>query len=62
MLLVGKGKGNGIDVVTSKKLVIIVGDPVRVRSMIDNNRADGRYTGLKWRLIALDADPFGRRI
>lgn len=49
-------------VTRGKKLVIIVGDPARVRSMIDNNRADGRYTGLKWRLIALDADPFGRRL
>ena len=49
-------------VTRGKKLVIIVGDPARVRSMIDNNRADGRYTGLKWRLLALDADPFGRMI
>jgi len=49
-------------VTRGKKLVIIVGDPARVRSMIDNNRADGRYTGLKWRLLALDADPFGRRL
>ncbi len=48
-------------VTRGKKLVIIVGDPARVRSMIDNNRADGRYTGLRWRLLALDADPFGRR-
>ena len=47
-------------VTRGKKLVIIVGDPVRVRSMIDNNRADGRYTGLKERLISLDSDPFGR--
>ena len=49
-------------VTRGKKLVIIVGDPARVRSMIDNNRADGRYTGLKWRLLALDVDPFGRRL
>ena len=49
-------------VTRGKKLVIIVGDPARVRSMIDNNRADGRHTGLKWRLLALDADPFGRRL
>ncbi len=47
-------------VTRGKKLVIIVGDPGRVRSMIDNNRADGRYTGLKSRLISLDSDPFGR--
>ena len=47
-------------VTRGKKLVVIVGDPARVRSMIDNNRADGRYTGLKWRLLALDSDPFGR--
>ena len=49
-------------VTRGKKLVIIVGSPARVRAMIDNNRADGRYTGLKWRLLALDADPFGRRL
>ena len=47
-------------VTRGKKLVIIVGDPGRVRSMIDNNRADGRYTGLKARLLSLDSDPFGR--
>lgn len=47
-------------VTRGKKLVIIVGDPNRVRSMIDNNRADGRHTGLKARLISLDTDPFGR--
>lgn len=47
-------------VTRGKKLVIIVGDPNRVRSMIDNNRADGRHTGLKVRLISLDTDPFGR--
>lgn len=45
-------------VTRGKRLVIIVGDPSRVRSMIDNNRADGRYTGLKYRLISLDRDPF----
>ena len=49
-------------VTRGKKLVIIVGDPARLRSMIDNNRADGRHTGLRWRLLALDADPFGRRL
>ena len=49
-------------VTRGKRLVIIVGDPARLRSMIDNNRADGRYTGLKWRLLTLDTDPFGRRI
>ena len=49
-------------VTRGKRLVVIVGDPARVRSMIDNNRADGRYTGLKQRLLALDADPFGRRM
>ena len=47
-------------VTRGKKLVVIVGDPARVRAMIDNNRVDGRYTGLKERLLALDADPFGR--
>jgi len=49
-------------VTRGKRLVIIVGDPGRVRAMIDNNRADGRFTGLKQRLLALDADPFGRRM
>ena len=34
-----------------KKLVIIVGNPKYMRWMIDNNRADGRYTGLKYRLM-----------
>ena len=47
-------------VTRGKRLVLITGDPARVRMMIDNNRADGRYTGLRARLIALDADPFGR--
>ena len=45
-------------VTRGKRLVVIVGDPARVRMMIDNNRADERFTGLKERLIALDADPF----
>ncbi len=45
-------------VTRGKRLVLIVGDPRRLRSMIDNNRADERYTGLKERLILLDADPF----
>lgn len=45
-------------VTRGKRLVLIVGDPVRLRYMIDNNRADERYTGLKERLILLDADPF----
>ena len=47
-------------VTRGKGLVLIVGDPGRLRSMIDNNRADERYTGLKERLILLDADPFSR--
>ena len=47
-------------VTRGKKLVIIVGDPARVRMMIDNKREDGRYTGLNARLFALDSDPFGR--
>lgn len=34
-----------------KKLVIIVGNPKYMKWMIDNNRADGRYTGLKYRLM-----------
>ena len=45
-------------VTRGKGLVLIVGDPGRLRAMIDNNRADERYTGLKERLIMLDADPF----
>ena len=47
-------------VTRGKRLVLIIGDPARVRRMIDNNRADGRFTGLKERLTALDRDPFGR--
>jgi len=47
-------------VTRGKRLVLIVGDPARVRMMTDNDRADERFTGLKARLIALDADPFGR--
>ena len=42
-------------VTRGKRLVIIVGDPKRVRSMIDNNRADERCTGLKERLRSLDS-------
>ena len=34
-----------------KKLVVIVGNPKYMQWMIDNNRADGRYTGLKYRLM-----------
>ena len=49
-----------LSVPAGKKLVIIVGDPARVRMMIDNKREDGRYTGLNARLFALDSDPFGR--
>lgn len=37
-------------VTRGKKLVIIVGNPRYMQWMIDNNRADGRYTGLKYRL------------
>lgn len=48
-------------VTRGKRLVIIVGDPARLRSMIDNNREDGRYTGLRARLFDLDSDPFGLR-
>jgi exodeoxyribonuclease V alpha subunit len=47
-------------VTRGKRLVLIVGDPQRVNRMIDNNRADDRYTGLRERLLSLDADPFGR--
>lgn len=37
-------------VTRGKKLVIIVGNPRYLQWMIDNNRADGRYTGLRYRL------------
>ncbi len=37
-------------VTRGKKLVLLIGDPRCIRYMIDNNRADGRYTGLKYRL------------
>lgn len=36
-----------------KKLVVIVGNPKYLQWMIDNNRADGRYTGLEYRLSQL---------
>jgi hypothetical protein len=29
---------------------LLIGDPRCIKYMIDNNRADGRYTGLKYRL------------
>ncbi|NLY86974.1 MAG: ATP-dependent RecD-like DNA helicase [Clostridiales bacterium] len=38
-----------------KKLVIIVGDPKYLHWMISNNRADSRFTGLKHKLVDLDA-------
>lgn len=37
-------------VTRGRKLVIIVGNPRYMQWMVDNNRADGRYTGLKYRL------------
>ena len=37
-------------VTRGKKLVIIVGNPKYMQWMIDNNREDGRYTGLKHHL------------
>lgn len=37
-------------VTRGKKLVVIVGNPRYLQWMIDNNRADGRYTGLRCRL------------
>ena len=37
-------------VTRGKQLVLIIGDPRCVKYMIDNNRADERYTGLKYRL------------
>ncbi len=41
-------------VTRGKKLVIIVGDPKYLQWMISNNRADGRFTGLKDRLASMD--------
>ena len=37
-------------VTRGKQLVILIGDPRCIKYMIDNNRADERYTGLKSRL------------
>lgn len=37
-------------VTRGKQLVILVGNPKYMKWMIDNNRADGRYTGLRHRL------------
>lgn len=37
-------------VTRGKKLVLLIGDPRCIKYMIDNNRADERYTGLKFRL------------
>lgn len=41
-------------VTRGKKLVIIVGDPKYLHWMISNNKADGRFTGLKHRLSEID--------
>ncbi len=46
-------------VTRGKKLVLIIGDPRCIQRMIDNNRADERYTGLKYRLSRLDFTRFG---
>lgn len=46
-------------VTRGKKLVLIIGDPRCVRVMIDNNRADGRYTGLSYRLRQLEYSILG---
>ena len=37
-------------VTRGKRLVLLIGDPRCIKYMIDNNRADGRYTGLQYRL------------
>jgi exodeoxyribonuclease V alpha subunit len=37
-------------VTRGKRLVLLIGDPRCIRYMVDNNRADERYTGLKSRL------------
>ena len=41
-----------------KKLVVLVGNPRYLQWMIDNNRADGRYTGLEYRLTRLITSAF----
>jgi len=46
-------------VTRGKRLVILVGLPSKIGVMINNNRADERYTGLKYRLSAMDCDVFG---
>ena len=46
-------------VTRGKRLVILVGLPSKIGMMINNNRADERFTGLKYRLSAMDADVFG---
>ena len=38
-------------VTRGKKLVLIIGDPRCIQYMIDNNHSDGRYTGLRYRLM-----------
>ncbi len=45
-------------VTRGKKLVIIDGSERRLQWMIDNNRMDERYTGLKYRLEELDRSPW----
>ena len=46
-------------VTRGKRLVILVGLPSKIGVMINNNRADERFTGLRHRLSAMDADVFG---
>lgn len=41
-------------VTRGKKLVIIDGNEQKIQTMIDNNRNDERYTGLKFRLETID--------
>ena len=38
-------------VTRGKQLVLIIGDPRCIQYMIDNNHSDGRYTGLRYRLM-----------
>ena len=38
-------------VTRGKQLVLIIGDPRCIQFMIDNNHSDGRYTGLRYRLM-----------
>lgn len=46
-------------VTRGKRLVLIIGSPKCIQMMIDNNRADERYTGFSYRLEQLDYSALG---